>query len=386
MIKFFLTFFLHLFYGTVLFCYPFPSIHASEEVTISLFNDFSVETYVFTPLAGQYMLFLDDNEPVPIRNNSIFYVTHQGSAIHIREIGREWGSYKNASFRSNNNEGLFQLKPVFPPLVARQYAGNIDFFYSLNRIQANNVITLNTYLGGVVLTEAGPGAKEEFYKAQSVLCRTYAFDNLNRHIEEGFHLCDGVHCQAFKGISGVPLINESVKATENIVVYDALDNLITAAFHSNCGGQSQNSEDVWVSSVPYLRSVKDPYCLHKRNATWKKLIPLTEWEAYFLKNGLTKPYQTSDFNFTQFVRKENYQVNDFFFPLNRIRYDLHLKSSFFSAKVQGNSILLSGKGYGHGVGMCQEGGMSMAEKGKNFREILEFYFSGIQIKEFAPFP
>ncbi len=386
MCKFFHTFFLHLFSVSLFILFPFYSIDASEKLTISLFNDFSVETYVFTPLAGEYMLFLDDNKPVPIRNNSIFYVTHRGSAIHIREIGREWGSYESASFRSKDSEGLFQLRPVFPPLVARQYAGDIDFFYSLNRIQANNVVSLNTYLGGVVLTEAGPGAKEEFYKAQSVLCRTYAFDNLNRHIEEGFHLCDGVHCQAFKGISGVPLINKSVKATENIVVYDALENLVTAAFHSNCGGQTQNSEDVWVSVVPYLRTVKDPYCLHKRNATWKKTIPLVEWEAYFLKNGLEKPYQISDFNFTQPVRKENYKVKDFQFPLNRIRYDLKLKSSFFSVNVQGNNVFLSGKGYGHGVGMCQEGGMAMAEKGKNFREILEFYFSGIQIKEFVPLP
>ncbi|MFW5987732.1 MAG: hypothetical protein ACOCPU_05915, partial [Methanohalophilus sp.] len=71
--------------------------------------------------------------------------------------------------------------------------------------------------------------------------------------------------------------------TKNEVLTDQDSNLITAAFHSNCGGQTQHSENVWLSHKSHLRSVIDPYCIQSTNAHWQEEINLDEWKKYLEK-------------------------------------------------------------------------------------------------------
>jgi len=66
-------------------------------------------------------------------------------------------------------------------------------------------------------------------------------------------------------------------------------------------------------------------------------------------------------------------------PFEKIRKDLKLRSSFFSVIAAGDSVILRGKGYGHGVGLCQEGAMEMATRGNTFQQIIEFYYKGVII-------
>ena len=68
-------------------------------------------------------------------------------------------------------------------------------------------------------------------------------------------------------------------------------------------------------------------------------------------------------------------------PLTTIRSDLNLRSTFFSVFVNGDSVILKGRGYGHGVGLCQEGAMEMASKGFSYRDIISFYYSGVIITD-----
>ncbi len=74
-------------------------------------------------------------------------------------------------------------------------------------------------------------------------------------------------------------------------------------------------------------------------------------------------------------------TGNFSLPLQKIRDDLDLRSTFFSVRVEGDSVILDGKGYGHGVGLCQEGAMAMAEKGFDYRQIIYFYFEGVIISD-----
>ncbi len=77
----------------------------------------------------------------------------------------------------------------------------------------------------------------------------------------------------------------------------------------------------------------------------------------------------------------DYKAGSFSLPLKTIRSDLNLRSTFFSVYVSGDSVILKGRGYGHGVGLCQEGAMEMAAKGFSYRKIIRFYYSGVFISD-----
>jgi stage II sporulation protein D len=89
----------------------------------------------------------------------------------------------------------------------------------------------------------------------------------------------------------------------------------------------------------------------------------------------------SVFNFVQKSRLVDYKTGSFSMPLRSLRSDLNLRSTFFSVYAIGDSIVLKGRGYGHGVGLCQEGAMEMAAKGFNYKQIIDFYYFGVLISD-----
>ncbi|MEM9022218.1 MAG: SpoIID/LytB domain-containing protein, partial [Bacteroidota bacterium] len=251
-----------------------------------------------------------------------------------------------------------------------------------------NSVFIDHYVSGVVEAEAGKEEPLEYYKVQSIICRTYALNNLRRHAEEGFYLCDKVHCQVFKGKSqSNPDIVKATQKTTGIVLVDSEINLITAAFHSNCGGHTVNSEDVWVSAVPYLRAREDTFCLNERNAIWHKTIPRAAWLSY-LDNRFQYPSSIKLFarSATEHCQNERklilspLKTNTY---LKVIRSDWKLRSTFFCIDPEKDSITLHGKGYGHGVGLCQEGAMRQAKLGRDYQSILHYYYKDVHLVDLS---
>jgi stage II sporulation protein D len=143
---------------------------------------------------------------------------------------------------------------------------------------------------------------------------------------------------------------------------------------------------VWLASQTYLKKVKDPYCLTSRNARWNKSIGLEEWIAYLRRSGYSGDARNvSLLNFSQITRSTEYKAGSFSIPLRQIRHDLDLRSTFFSVAVAGDSVIFKGRGYGHGVGLCQEGAMAMAAKGFNYRQIIGFYYTGVRVDSLNSF-
>lgn len=208
-----------------------------------------------------------------------------------------------------------------------------------------------------------------------------ALGHTDKHAPEGFNLCDDVHCQAFKGRSTRNNdIFLAAEETKGQVVVDTTGTLITAAFHSSCGGQTANSDQVWPKARYYLVSVNDPYCMGKRNATWEKRIALKDFTEYLASKGFGKEsLRPSQLGFNQPARVGYYRIGSDSISFSRMRADLDLRSAFFSVVVSGNAVTLMGRGYGHGVGLCQIGAMEMAERGMDYRTIINFYFKMVRI-------
>ena len=158
--------------------------------------------------------------------------------------------------------------------------------------------------------------------------------------------------------------------------------LIISAFHSNCGGETSFSEDVWLTSQSYLKRVNDPYCLSSRNAQWEQRISIYDWVEMLRKSGYNGQTDDPDaFSFEQKSRLIEYKTGTFTMPLKTIRAEMDLRSAFFTVVADGDSLLIKGKGYGHGVGLCQEGAMEMATRGFNYQKIIDFYYSDVIISD-----
>lgn len=266
----------------------------------------------------------------------------------------------------------------------RLYKGNLKVWVQEGYLKMVNTLELDDYVCGVIDAEVGKGRHPEFYKAQALLVRTYALSHLYKHLNEGFNLCDNVHCQVYHGVCTASNILKAVEETHNQVITDKDLNLIVAAFHSNSGGETVNSEDIWGAKKEYLRSVKDSFSIGMPGYYWQKKMPLVEWIKYL--NKYRYPIHDSNalrtaLNFQQHSRKVYLQYENVKIPLKNIRDDLKLMSTFFSISLNSSkdTVVFKGRGFGHGVGLSQEGAMKMAAMGWNYQQIINFYFKNILI-------
>ena len=357
----------------------------AERITISLFNDYNLQSVIILPESGPFGVTLDNSVNMIIKPGDTLYISITGDSLDVVKLNGFNRTCSEFKMTGINNDATFKVNPVIPALEEREYDGDIIVSFDINRLLLMNKVQVEQYLAGVVLSEGGPGELPEYYKTQAILCRTYLYKHINKHIEEGFNLCDGIHCQVYKARgSQITDITTAINETAGLVIVDGNSDLITAAFHSNCGGQTTNSKDVWLKSFPYFQSIKDPYCQNGNNSTWTRTISVEEWLNYLKENGYSgNDINSVSFEFKQPVRKTNYIVGDFILPLKKIRNDWGLKSSFFNVNNEDNQIVLKGKGYGHGVGLCQEGAMEMARRGKNFRQIIDFYYKDVEINKLS---
>jgi len=278
----------------------------------------------------------------------------------------------------------FEIEPLKPSYAPRIYDDNLVFKTVGKNLLILNNAELEHYIAGVVESEGGGSTKDtDFFLVQAITCRTYALANVRKHWNEGFHLCDDVHCQVYKGRCKISYIMMATSQTAGKVIVDQKGKMISAAFHTNSGVQTMNSEDVWSMATPYLKSVVDTFSLKGKNARWEKRMPVNEW-VNFLKNTYNYPVDDSlmyqaCLHFKQDKRLVNFHGN---IPLKDIRRDLNLKSAFFSVSKVGNEIVLDGKGYGHGVGMSQEGAIRMIQLGYSYEDVINFYYQKVNIVSF----
>ena len=361
----------------------------AQAIDVGLYQHRVVTRAVVYCSGGSYALHADDTVLTRMDEGSILYLSFDHGRIRVLDADRDFGLADRVVLNALNSEAAFRIRPIVPELDSRVYQGDLMVTPGDRFMNLVNRVDFDRYLAGVVESEAGPNAGKEFYKAQAILCRTYAMKHLDRHASEGFSLCDGTHCQAYKGRNTYnPGILDAVLETSGLVATDFNYRLITAAYHSNRGGQTQRARDVWLTDEEYLQSVVDPYSLHQPHAKWSDTISFADWKAYLLKNGMKAVGRIPDeiLYVEQMRRKKYFVLDDDSIRMTRIREDWGFRSAFFDMFPDGDSVLVWGKGYGHGIGMSQEGAMKMARDGFSFEDILNFYFMRIRIMDYRDLP
>jgi len=364
-------------------------VSMAQPVEVGLFQNHLVKAAVVYCSSGNYQLLLEGEVKLRLEEGDILYLTLDEGRVKVLDAERDFGYASRVELRSLSEESVFRMRSVTPEIESQMYDDDLLVIPADRYLTLINQVDLDKYLAGVVEAESGPNASKEFYKAQSILCRTYALRQMDRHINEGFALCGGPHCQTYRGKSTRnPEILEAIVETSGIVLADYNFKLITAAYHANSGGQTQRASDVWLADVDYLQSVVDPYSLHQSHAKWQDTISFEAWKAYLLKNGMKSVTRIPDeiIYIEQMRRKKYFILDKDSIRLTKIREDWGFKSAFFDMFPDGDSVLVWGKGFGHGIGMSQEGAMKMARDGFTYQDILQFYFHEVRMMDYRDLP
>ena len=312
-------------------------------------------------------------------------ITVINNKVQLKFKDKLIGSYDTLKIlKIKDDTAIFSVKGINPVIKQRSYYDELIVFANKNQLTLVNQVDLENYIIGVLESEVGLNRTKDFYKVHAVISRTYALKNQYKFIHEGFQLTDLVNCQVYKGnLYQNKRIIDAVKETKNLILVDENMDYITAAYFSNSGGQTNNVEDVWLKALPYLRSIYDPYSLGGYNYEWEKTIKKKSWLNYLVKN-YQFPINDSvalngACNFKQKIRHKYlidwvYQI-----PLTEIRNDWKLKSTYFSIFDKGEYIVFKGKGFGHGVGLSQEGAMKMIDLGYDFLDVLRFYYTDVHL-------
>jgi stage II sporulation protein D len=354
-----------------------------ETIQVRIFAHIKIQSLSLSTFTGSYRV-MGNAELVSRYNPGLeCKIELIRDSLQLSQAGQVIGRFAYLKFFGVPNSEL-KLKLHSPDRKLRHYQENLSFAVIDSSIRIINEIEIDNYIAGVTEAEAGSRSALEFYKVQAILARTFALSHINKHVTEGFSLCDQVHCQAYFGRPRDLSVFKAIAETKGQVVVDENLNLIVAAFHSNCGGQTANSEDVWGSHTSYLRSVVDTFSIKMPNNKWERRMLADDWLSY-LKIKHNYPVDDREgkklaLNFKQESRKVYLECNNSKVPLKNVRLDLQLKSTFFDIRQLGkDSIIFSGRGYGHGLGMCQEGAMRMVKYGYKYKDILDFYYQDIQL-------
>jgi SpoIID/LytB domain protein len=271
--------------------------------------------------------------------------------------------------------------------------------------------SLEDYVLGVMRAEGTMETEPEALKALAIAIRSYAAKNLGRHAKDGYDFCSTTHCQRFvrsptvrEGSDGNRALPDSrssdtrliaaVRATEGQVLLDARGQVIDSYFGASCGGESANIGELWGATPPeYLRGVRDEYCESGPHATWTDTISRadllralqsdsrTDVGSHLESISISKRDDTGRAEFITVAGEHQKTVRgwDFKIVVGRVLGWNLLKSSRFEVSSSGSNFVFRGSGFGHGLGLCQEGAHVMAARGAGYQKILKKYFPGTRL-------
>ena len=260
----------------------------------------------------------------------------------------------------------------------RWYRGTVRVIATKNQLLAINHVDLEQYLYSVLGAEMSPTFPAEALKAQAVAARTYALYRSQSTSNKAFDLDSTQTSQVYPGISGESGTTQAaVNATlGQILTYQGKP--ILAAFHSSSGGHTENVEDIWSARIPYLRGVLD-YDLGSPGYEWTQTFTTAQLSQSLKVQQIRSitPDRTTPYGSVVSLKIDGDTTK--IIPGSQFRTALKLRSLRFTISPTPTGFLLTGRGYGHALGMSQWGAYYLAEQGQKYPSILAHYYQGVEL-------
>ena len=353
--------------------------------------------------------------------------------------------YRNLTFTPQEEDASFSLEDVtigvnfhWERQETQTFEGTLHIIVESDHIVAINQLPVERYLTSVISSEMSASASLEFLKAHAVISRSWLLAQIEkrrRHEKGGdsffsftkkddelirwydredhtiFDVCADDHCQRYQGITKASnkQVAEAISETRGqVLTYE--NEICDARFSKCCGGQTEEFQYCWEDAPkPYLVSFADPYCNTSDKTILKQVLNDFDQETPDFYRWTVEYSQAELSELISRKLKEDFGEIQDLVPLERgksgriwklkivgtkktftigkeleIRRALsetHLLSSAFDVERQGDRFILHGKGWGHGVGLCQIGAAVMGEQGKLYDEILLFYYRNAKINQ-----
>lgn len=358
---------------------------------------------------------ISGNKPVSVEcvragKNLVYYASQpvtvqlNGGSLNVTmRSGKIGDHFDEVLITPRSKDGLLSYNNA-------EYRGMMKILPDGRTLELINIIHLDDYLKGVVPPEIGWVGEPEFeaIKAQAVAARTYSMSHLQQYPDKPYDMKSDVTDQLYHGVEVErPLVSKAVDETRGYVIKYG-DELINAYYHSTCGGYTDDIDKVWdKKAAPYLRAVEDSeFCAWSKYYNWKESYTAEQLkmriEQYMssergreIKIGDITDLYIKSYTPGGRVYELTVQTTQGSYDLGRdkIRWvfkrssnpELILQSARFRVNVKKDAngkvetIELAGGGYGHGVGMCQCGAIGMSRQGRQFKDILTFYYSNTDI-------
>ncbi|MEK6646696.1 MAG: SpoIID/LytB domain-containing protein [Candidatus Firestonebacteria bacterium] len=270
----------------------------------------------------------------------------------------------------------------------KSYRFGIIIKRNSNYLLVINELDMEEYLQGVVPCEISSKSPAEALKSQAVAARTFAHYQMLGNQNKDYQLVDTVFSQVYNGVSAErETTNKAIEDTRGeILTYNGKN--ISTPFFANCGGHTETNKNVWSGDCPYLISVSCKYCADFPHSTWETEISKDKIRRNLNNSNINvgiieeiKIKSTSDSGRSKEIEIIHSKGKTI---LNSNKFRLAvgpstIKSTYFTLKERLGSFIFKGRGWGHGVGMCQDGAVGMSKEGYDYKEILLHYYTGTKL-------
>jgi stage II sporulation protein D len=321
----------------------------------------------------------DDQRVVSVKSSSNLLIAGTLSAGHNKVLRFTAASVGGRPVRIRSADGFTQVN-------GKRYRGSLELRKKKNGLLlVVNDLDLEEYLRGVIASEVPPDWEPEALKAQAVASRTYALYEKRSAGKRPYHILATVTSQVYNGVNGeqVNAVRAVKDTTGLILTYQG--KVIPAFYHANCGGHTENASLLWDLDEPYLKGVDCECQAILKDGLWEKRIRISHISDSLRRLGF-RVDDISDMRIagiTPAGRVRNVTIlsarGTTTIPAETLRAALgntEIPSVFFEVEMSEGEAVFSGRGSGHGVGLCQWGAQEMAGKGHDNKSILSHYYPG----------
>ncbi len=341
------------------------------------------------------VLLADNQSSTEIKHSGRVYIYSQdlekkykvsaGGTLTVRFAGS--GQVQVGTLKSNQPVTIEPAKDTLLTWNGNVYAGKLVIVPAQHTFILVEHVDLENYLYGVLPYEMSYSWPIEALKAQAVAARTYTLKTLEQSKNKYFDLYSDVRSQMYKGGGKqYPSVKEAVDATKHkVLTYN--DKLFYTYYHGNCGGGTDDvkSWNPHAASMKPLSGASCAYDSHSKSYSFKQDIPYAKVSSYVHGIGLPGSvksvkvtHRTSTGRATKLTVHTSKGTKTI--ACNNFRLAVGLRScKLTKLQLSGKTLHAAGHGYGHGIGMCQDGANGMAKAGKNYEQILKNYYPGAKI-------
>lgn len=270
----------------------------------------------------------------------------------------------------------------------RRYRGFVDVFLGANgKLLIVNQLDVEDYIKGVLYHEVSNRWPIEALKVQAVAARSYAFTQMQANIKKDFDVTNDIYSQVYGGLTSERYrTNLAVDATKGEILMFG-GKVLPTYFHATCGGHTEDSSELWPKqTLSPLHGVRCTYCRESPHYYWKRNVRLKDIQDKLIAKGyaigliedisVTKRNNSERILALLITDRTGKQLTISGKDFREIVGPNLIRSNNYFIVMQGYYCDFIGKGWGHGVGMCQWGAQGMSVKGFTYDKILQFYYPG----------